>query len=193
MSAILICILAYKHDVAVSLTGYNWFIRIKCKFNRAPPFFPRAFHRSENKGGYDADVKMLNTSRKYSAAMNDIWLTYIDVSGEFRVRSIYDALCTPRSPEMTDLWAPGITRVRLAFEYLNFLLVWVPRKYRTGRVSEYVSARVRVRVSVSDICALTFKDATLTGEEAECDYRPRKRKDVWGGREGEGAAESESF
>lgn len=51
------------------------------------------------------------------------------------------------------------------------------------KVSIYVRVRVRARVSVSDICALTFKDAALTGEEAECDYRPGKRKDLW--REGE--------
>lgn len=33
------------------------------------------------------------------------------------------------------------------------------------------------RVCVSDICALTFKDAALTEEGAECDYRSGKRKD----------------
>lgn len=58
-----------------------------------------------------------------------------------------------------------------------------------GHVSteqEGIDTRTRVRtcmygerqVCVSDICALTFKRAALTGEGAECDYRSGKRKDV---------------
>lgn len=49
------------------------------------------------------------------------------------------------------------------------------------------------RVCVSDIRALTFKDAALTEEGAECDYRSGKRKDDEREEREEGAAESESF
>jgi len=48
-------------------------------------------------------------------------------------------------------------------------------------------------VSVSDICALTFKGAALTGEEGGMRLSAGKKKGCVGRGEGKGAAESESF
>ena len=68
---------------------------------------------------------------------------------------------------------------------LNFLLPVGDVSNRDVLIHVRTHACVYEKVYVSDICALTFKGAALTEEEAECDYRSGKRKNVGGRRKKE--------